>query len=68
MSTPDLVSYVFFLVGLLDFIVVPRLLLYAWNKRSQQPGNASLVIRMLRVSGIVFIGLGALIHFRIIPL
>ena len=68
MSTPDLVSYVFFLVGLLDFIVVPRMLLMVWNKRGQQPGNAALVIRMLRVSGIVFIGLGALIHFRIIPL
>jgi hypothetical protein len=68
MSTPDLISYVLFAAGLLDFIVVPRMLLHVWDKRGQRPGNAELVVRMLRVSGFTFIGIGALIYFRIIPL
>ncbi len=66
MSTPDLISYVFFLAGLLDFVVVPRVLLWTWKRGGQQPGNAPLILNLLRGSGLVLIIIGTLFYFRII--
>jgi len=66
MTTPDLISYVFFLVGLLDFVVVPRVLLWTWKRSGRQPANASLVLNLLRGSGLMLIIIGTLFYFRII--
>ena len=66
MTTPDLISYVFFLAGLLDFVVVPRLLLWTWKRSGQQPANAPLVLNLLRGSGLVLIIIGTLFYFRIL--
>lgn len=66
MTTPDLISYVFFLVGLLDFVAVPRVLLWKWKRSGRQPANAPLVLNLLRGSGLVLIIIGTLFYFRII--
>jgi uncharacterized protein YjeT (DUF2065 family) len=66
MTTPDLISYVFFLTGLLDFVVVPRALLWTWKRSGRQPANASTALTLLRGSGLVLIIIGTLFYFRII--
>ncbi len=65
MSTPELISFVFFLVGLLDFVVVPRTLLWSWKRTGRQPANASTVLNLLRGSGLVLIIVGTLFWFHI---
>jgi len=68
MDTQQLVSYAFLVVGLIDFIVIPRVLLYVWQKSGRTPANQPLVINALRISGLVMIVIGALFHYRVIEL
>ena len=68
METPDIVSYAFLFTGLVDFIVIPRLLLWSWKRSGREPANAPLLLNILRGSGVVLIVLGTLFHFRIIQL
>lgn len=68
MDTQQLVSYVFLAVGLIDFIVIPRVLLHVWNKRGQAPANQSLIVNALRLSGLAMIIVGALFHYRVFEL
>ncbi len=66
MDTQTLLSYIFLLVGIIDFVVVPRILISAWRKAGVDMSNRGVVIRAIRLSGLVFVVLGALFYYRIL--
>ncbi len=58
-----LIFYSLVVVGLLDFIVMPRFLIFSWKKRENTPPFASKLILFLRISGFIFILLAFLLRF-----
>jgi hypothetical protein len=66
MSTNTIISYVFFIAGLVDFVVMPRVLLHVWRRGGPPESTQARVIRMLRYSGLAFIVVGVLFFYRIV--
>lgn len=66
MDTQTLLSYIFLLIGIIDFVVVPRILISAWRKAGVNMSNRGMVIRAIRLSGLVFVVLGILFYYRIL--
>ena len=66
METQTLLSYIFLLIGIIDFVVVPRILISAWRKAGVNMSNRGMVIRAIRLSGLVFVVLGILFYYRIL--
>ncbi|GEM_PF-1166234 len=66
MSTNTLISYVFLIAGLVDFVVIPRVLLGVWRRNGPPEATQTKLIRMLRYSGLVLIVIGVLFFYQIL--
>ncbi|MBN2430212.1 MAG: hypothetical protein JXQ27_01995 [Acidobacteria bacterium] len=67
MDAATIVAYVLLFTGLLDVVVIPRILLTMWRRRGEDFQNQQIqVIRILRYGGSVLILIGALIYLKII--
>jgi len=66
MSTNTLISYVFLIAGLVDFIVVPRVLLGVWRRQGPPEATRAKLVRMLRLSGLALIVIGVLFFYQIL--
>ncbi len=58
-----LIFYAFIVVGIFDFILIPRFLIFLWNRKKETPPFASKLILVLRITGFFFILLAFLIKF-----
>lgn len=66
MSTNTLISYIFLIAGLVDFIVIPRILLGVWRRNGPPAATQTKLIRMLRYSGLALIVIGVLFFYQIL--
>lgn len=68
MTPNKLVGLILILVGLIDFIVIPRILLMLWSRSGQPPANSEMIIRILRTSGLVLVAVAALFMYQVIKI
>jgi len=61
-----IIAYVFLLTGLVDVVVVPRILIHIWTRRGDIQPSQVQVIRVLRIGGGILILIGMLFYFRVI--
>jgi len=67
MDAATIAAYVLLFTGLVDVVIIPRVLLYVWRRRGEEIQNSQIqVIRILRYGGGVLIAIGALIYLKII--
>ena len=66
MSTNTLISYIFLIAGLVDFIIIPRILLGVWRRNGPPEATQAKLIRMLRYSGLALIVIGVLFFYKIL--
>ena len=66
MAVDKLLAYILLFVGLMDVVVIPRILVAVWKKRGEIRPEHGKIVRILRTGGGILILLGALIHFKII--
>jgi len=55
--------YLFLFLGVFDFVIMPRVLLYAWKKKGEIPKTGSKIILSFRISGLIFVLLAFLFKF-----
>jgi len=58
MELQQIIAYVFLISGLLDFIVIPRILIHKWEKAGQNNDSQKTIVQMLRISGLVLVIIG----------
>lgn len=68
MDNTEIISIVLLIAGVVDFVVMPRVLQAVWAKRGQEPPNKVILVSVLRVSGLAMVVLGFLFRFRVITL
>ena len=66
MAVDKLLGYIFLFVGLLDVVVMPRILIAIWKKQGGIRPEHGKIVRILRIGGGILIIIGVLIHFQII--
>lgn len=59
LDNQHLAAYVCFLIGLVDFAVIPRLLTHVWSKKGELDPARRKIFPILRTSGLLFIALGS---------
>ncbi len=64
-DTNTYLGFIFVLIGLLDIIVVPSFLQRAWK---QPPPQSALVLRILRIFGLLMVIIGLLFLWGVIAL
>ncbi|MBP7867693.1 MAG: hypothetical protein KA419_17315 [Acidobacteria bacterium] len=60
------VGIVLMIIGALDFIVMPKVLTWSWNRSGQEVPNRGLILNLLRLSGLTLVVAGVLIRTRVI--
>jgi hypothetical protein len=66
MDVAMIVAYVLLLTGVLDVVVIPRILLVLWRGRGELQNQQIQTIRILRYGGGVLILIGTLVYLGII--
>jgi hypothetical protein len=66
MDVSTMVAYVLLFTGMLDVVVIPRILLFMWRRRGELQDSQIQAIRVLRYGGGVLVVIGAMIYLKII--